>query len=62
MAKLVVTYTTIITEIVDWPDNEMGFLNKESLVCNLEPQEQEHTNLEISYVKVDGKILDLDER
>ena len=62
MARLVVTYTSTITEIVDWPDDEMEYLNKESLVCNLEPQEQEHQSLEISYVKVGGKILDLEER
>ncbi len=62
MAKLKVTYTSTITEIIDWPDDEMEYLNKESLVCNLEPQEQEHASIKIGYVEIDGKVIAIPER
>ena len=62
MARLSVTYTSTITEIIDWPDDEMEYLNKENLVCNLEPSEQDHTSIEISYVKIDGELIAMPER
>ena len=40
----------------------MEYLNKENLVGNLEPSEQEHQSIEISYVKIDGKLVAMPER
>ncbi len=56
MAKLTVKYTVIVYEDIDWPDDEMEFLNYESLLTNLDIEKStEYTIEEIITVQKDDK-------
>lgn len=37
--KLKVTYIATMTQIIDWPDDELYDLNYDNLLVNLEPEE-----------------------
>ncbi len=56
MAKVKVTYTVVVTQTIDWPDDEMEDFDHDNLMLNLDPS---HLNSDaeiddIYSVKVNG--------
>ena len=60
MAKLKVTYTALVEEVIDWPDDEIDDLNYENLLCNLDPEASVSTIVvdEVHKVLKDGEYFE----
>jgi hypothetical protein len=55
MARIQVTYMAKITELIEWPENEMDDFNHENLTLNLKPRKaNNYDDLDIISVKKNG--------
>ena len=55
MAKIKVTYIAEITELIEWPDDELDEFNRENLTLNLNPRNaNDYDDIDIVSVKKNG--------
>lgn len=54
MAKIKVTYVQqrVLTQTIDWPDDELDLFTHDNLLCNLEETDGE---IEVTHVTKDGE-------
>jgi len=59
MARIEVKYTVLMTQIIDWPDDELEDFNYDNLCANLDvDKSNEGDEFNICDVKKDGKNHD----
>lgn len=61
MPQVKVRYQVEVTQVIDWPDDEMDNLTAENLPCNLDPEDGNISTdtIEVLEVWVDGKSTSL---
>lgn len=54
MASIKVTYiqSRVLTQTINWPDDELEGFNLENLLCNLDPEESQENGAEIDITRV----------
>jgi hypothetical protein len=56
MAKVVVTYTAKLRQVIDWPDEELDCFNLHNLEANIEIDESDVVDeIEIVDINLNGK-------
>lgn len=56
MAKVKVKYTATFTQVIDWPDDELGGFTQENLEANIDPDDSEFTGeIEIDDLSLNGE-------
>lgn len=61
MAIVTVKYSMEVTEVLEWPDNELDLLTYENLECNLNSGMRQREEIELGSItsaEVDGQELE----